>query len=296
MPARFDLRQLRYFVAVAEEGSFRRAAERLHLSQPPLSRQIRDLEDAFGVALFVRRPYGVSPTPAGEALLPRASALLADADGLVESVTGSRRGTVMCIGVTVAVQPQRLARLESAWRRQVPDLVLRSGHSPELVAQLRAGQIAFALVGLPGDLHGLEVQVVDTEALVAAVPRAHPAARHRAVSLLDLSDLPLFWWPRSHNPAYFDHARRVFQEIGYRPRLVTVEPGQFLTLERIGRGEGFTLVNARRERIALAGVAYRRLKESEPLAIRVASAWTPGATADARFRALARIAARVLGG
>lgn len=294
MPARFDLRQLRYFVAVAEEGSFRRAAERLHLTQPPLSRQIRDLEDAFGVALFVRGRAGVSPTAAGEALLPRAVALLAAADGLVASVTGARPDAPVRAGVTVAVQPQRLQRLESAWRRHVPDLVLRSGHSPELVAQVRAGQLAFALVGLPGDVHGLDVQVVDAEALVAAVPRSHPAARRRTVSLLDLPDLPLFWWPRAHNPAYFDHARRVFRGIGYRPRLVTVEPGQFLTLERIGRGEGFTLLNARRERIALAGVAYRPLEESEPLAIRIAAVWTPGVRDDARFRTLARVAARVL--
>jgi DNA-binding transcriptional LysR family regulator len=294
MPAHFDLRQLRYFVAVAEERSFRRAAERLHLSQPPLSRQIRELEDAFGATLFVRGRDGVSPTRAGEALLPRAAALLAEADGLVDAVTGAGRGAAACVGVTVAVQPQRLARLESAWRREVPGLVLRSGHSPELVAQLRAGQLAFALVALPADVHGLEVQVVDDEALVAAIPRAHPAARRRIVSLLDLADLPLFWWPRSHNPAYFDLARRVFREIGYRPRFVTVEPGQFLTLERIGRGEGFTLVNARRERIALAGVAYRRLKESQPLAIRVAAAWTPGTADDGRFRALARIGASVL--
>jgi len=293
MGLRFGLRQLRYFVAVAEEGSFRKAAERLHLSQPPLSRQIRDLEEAFGTALFLRGSTGIALTPAGEALLPRAIALIADADALVEGVAGTIRAAPLRIGVTVAVQPDVLARLEGAWRRSVPDLALRSGHSPELLTQLRAGELAFALVGLPGDTQGLNAEVVDAEGLIAAVPRAHPAARRSLVSLMDFADLPLFWWPRSHNPAYFDHARRAFAEMRYRPRLVAVEPGQFLTLERIGRGEGVTLLNARRERIVLKGVAYRRLRESDRLAIQIAATWVPGRD-DRLARALTSSAKRVL--
>jgi DNA-binding transcriptional LysR family regulator len=293
MAARFDLRHLRYFLAVAEEGSFRRAAERLHLSQPPLSRQVRELEDVLGAQLFVRSSEGIRLTAAGEALQPLAASLIADAEALPAAIAAARPRVPPAIGVTVAVQPQVVAALERAWRRVVPGAEVRTGHSPALLDDLRASRLALALVGLPGDTEGLAVEILATEPLVAVVPRAHPAARRSVVSLQDFAALPLFWWRRAHNPAYFDHARRVFRSIGYRPKLVYVEPGQYLTLERISRGEGITLLNARRERIAMDGVAYRRFRQSEPLAIQVAAAWRP-VQDDGLQRALARAAASVL--
>lgn len=295
MSLRFDLRQLRYFIAVAEEGSFRKAAERLHLSQPPLSRQIRELESALNVSLFVRSAEGVMPSPAGAALLPRAVALLAEADALAAAVAGAQPATrsTMRLGVTLAVQPNVVARLERAWRRVVPDLTISFGHTPDLIARLRGNGLEFALIGLPGDTAGLHFEVVDTESLIAVVPQDHPAAAQPIVSLRDFDRLPLFWWQRSHNPQYFDHAQQVFRDIGYRPKLIYVEPGQFLTLERISRGEGITLLNASREVIPIAGLAYRQFEENSRLAIRIAVAWKPGGN-DRLAEALAKAAARRL--
>jgi DNA-binding transcriptional LysR family regulator len=295
MAIRFDLRHLRYFVTVAEEGSFRKAAERLHLSQPPLSRQIRDLEAALDATLFVRSPEGVLLSPAGEALLPRAAALLADAEALPEAISSARpsRKAALRIGITLAVQHDALPRLERAWRRIAPKLEVTTAHTPDLIARVRKKELGFALVGLPGDTGGLHFEVVDTEPLLAVVPSAHPAARKQVVSLRDFDGLPLFWWQRAHNPVYFDHAQSVFRDLGYRPKLVYVEPGQYLTLERISRGEGITLLNAQREAIPMKGVAYRRLKENARLAIRVAAVWIPG-EGDERMEALATAAVKVL--
>jgi DNA-binding transcriptional LysR family regulator len=295
MPLRFDLRHLRYFVTVAEEASFRKAAARLHLSQPPLSRQIRELEKALDASLFSRGTDGVTLTVAGTALLPRALALLAGADALADAVAaaGPAGETRLQLGVTVAFTSEIMAKLERAWQRITPQFDIVPGHSTLLIERLRRDELAFALIGLPGDTAGLHVEVIDIEYLIAAFSSRHPAAKKSTVSLHDFAALPLFWWRRAHNPQYFDHTQEVFRDLGYRPKLIYVESGQYLTLERIGRGEGITLLNARREHIPVAGVTYRPLKEKQRLAIRIAAAWKPGPQ-DHLAAALAKKSAQVL--
>ncbi len=289
MTARFDLRQLRYFVAVAEELNFRRAAERLHISQPPLSRAIAELEAALGVELFVRSTVRVSLTPAGDAALGEARKVLAAAAALAAAMGRHARAKseTLRVGVTVAVPPGAGIELQNAWRKRLAPrrVAVSSGTSPELLRQLRQGRLDFALLGLPAATDDLVQIVVGAEPLVAALPAVHPAARKREIRLADLTGLPIFWWPRAANPAYYDLVRRHFADRRFRPRFVTVEPAQTMTLERIAHGEGFTLVNRSRTNIAMEGLAYRPLRDAQALAIRIAVVWRGKAENDAAAQA-----------
>lgn len=299
MPRAFDLRQLRYFVAVAESGSFRAASDRLHVSQPPLSRQVADLEHSLGARLLDRSAAGVTLTPAGRTVFRRATALLRDAEALAACVAPARSGDArqLRIGVTLAVTVADRTRVAKAWARAFPAMrfELTPAPSRDLLPALKAGHLDLALVGLPGNTTGLATRELQLSPLVAALPARHRLARRRRVSLLDVDDLPLFWNPRSFNPAYHDFCLRHFRAIGYAPDLVTVEPGQIQTLERIAAGEGWTIPNGANLGARVKGVAYRPLVEGEALGVRVAAAW-PQAKDSPLHAKLAGIAARLLGG
>jgi DNA-binding transcriptional LysR family regulator len=291
----FDLRQLRYFTAVAEEGSFRRAAERLHLSQPPLSRQVKALEDAVGVALLERGAGGVTLTAAGRKLYDRSIALLERAARLADGLAEEGRGRVR-IGIAPGLPPEWRVRLEKAWR-----VVLARRHttvatqpSGDLLAALRSGRLEFAVVayGADRDVDGLTILPLYVDPLVALLPAGHAAARRKRVSLKDAEDLPFFWMPRSYNPSYHDHCAQVFRAADFRPRMRRVEPGLLSTVQRIALGEGWTITNAPMTSTRVAGVAYRPLVEGPRIAVRVAAAWA--GKDDPLAGALAKTAARVL--
>ncbi len=298
MAPRFDLRQLRYFVAVADCGSFRAAAERLHVSQPPLSRQVAELERALGARLLDRSASGVTLTPQGRIALARAEALLRDAQSLADALAATQApaGRGLRAGVTMAVTVGDRARVARGWQRALPGAAIEivPGPSRDLIPALKAGRLDFALLGLPGNVAGLQTREVQSSRLVAALPSGHRLARRRRVSLLDVTDLPLFWNPRSFNPAYHDFCTRHFRAIGYRPQVITVEPGQIQTLERIAAGEGWTITNGATLAVRVKGVAWRPLAEGEALAVRVAAAWS-GPDEDGRYGRLAAVAARLLG-
>lgn len=274
MGRRLELRALRAFAAVAEEGSIRRAAERLHVSQPPLSRAIRELEELLGGNLFVRSAAGVAPTPLARRLLPRAQRLLHDADGFLEEARRTS-GRSFRVGVSLGLPPAKARRVAAALVKAAGrgPAEVHSDFSPALARSLRAGELDFALLSLPGDTRELEVVPLASQALVVALPARHPAARKRIVSLRHLEGARLFWHARSVNPAFHDACERAFRAAGYRPRYETVPPGYLMTLDRIAQGEGFTLVNEWRARTRVAGLAYRRLAEDAELRIVVAAAW-----------------------
>lgn len=277
MTARFDLRQLRYFVAVAEELSFRRAAERLHISQPPLSRAISELESSLGVTLLQRSTTRVSLTTAGERALKRAYPILELADQFPLAVGSTTRNrSQLSFGATVAVPPQHVATIQSLAHRVLGAQFGRFGSglvSGELVKGLREGEWDFVMVGMPAQVDGLQVAVVGQEPLIAALPATHPAAQKKQLRLTDIDNLPIFWWPRSFNPPYFDAVKQLFREQRFLPKIVLVPVAQFDTLERIGRGEGFTLINQSRSSINIDGVVYKPVVGIESIAIGLGLVW-----------------------
>ena len=272
-----ELRHLRYFIAVAEEGSFRRAAERLHITQPPLSRQVAELESLAGAKLLERSAAGVTLTPPGREFFERAAALLSQAERLADRLPLAAPSRLR-VGVAPGIAPNRRASLERTIGRALSGNVeITVRPSRDLLPDLHSGRLDFGVVAYaaPRDLDGLEMRHLYDDSLVALLPAKHPAARKRRVSLLEVKDLPFYWMPRSYNPSYYDHCARVFRALGFRPRFRRVDPGSILTLQQIALGEGWTVGNAPVTSTRVPGVAYRPLLEGSRIAVRFAAVWPP---------------------
>jgi len=195
-----ELRQLEYFVAVAEEANFTRAAERVHISQSGVSAQIRQLERELGTELFDRSARTATLTPAGKAALEHAHAALAAAralDQAVSEVTGLIRGRLaigMIIGCTIAPLFDALAAFHQA--HPGVEISLLEENSDRLIEAVRAGTIDLALVGTtPAGHDGLETLTIISERIVLAVPAGHPLAKRRRVALRDLDTCPVVCMP-----------------------------------------------------------------------------------------------------
>ncbi|PJE94457.1 LysR family transcriptional regulator [Streptomyces carminius] len=195
-----ELRQLGYFVAVAEERNFTRAAERVHISQSGVSAQIRRLERELGAELFDRSARTVTLTAAGEAALGHARAALAAAEAVgraVDEVVGLVRGR-LTVGMVAGCTLTPLFDALAAFHRAHPgvELSLLEDNSDRLVAQVRDGALDLALVGAADAApDGLEALTVVSERLVAAVPAGHPLAERRRVTLRDLVTHPIVCMP-----------------------------------------------------------------------------------------------------
>ncbi|GAA3048941.1 LysR substrate-binding domain-containing protein [Streptomyces roseofulvus] len=196
-----DLRQLEYFVAVAEERNFTRAAERVHISQSGVSAQIRRLEHELGAELFDRSARTVTLTVAGEAALAHARAALASAEAVgraVDEVTGLVRGRLtlgMVVGCTVTPLFDALAAFRTA--HPGVDVRLREDNSDRLVEGVRNGTVDLALIGAAtATPDGLDALTLIRERLVAAVPPAHPLADRDRLTLRELTAHPLLCMPR----------------------------------------------------------------------------------------------------
>jgi DNA-binding transcriptional LysR family regulator len=195
-----ELRHLEYFVAVAEEHSFTRAAERVHISQSGVSAQIRQLEHEVGAQLFDRSARTATLTVAGKAALEHARAALAAADALTQAVgevTDLIRGR-LTVGMVIGCTLTPLFDALAAFHRAHPgvEISLLEGNSDRLVDDVRAGTIDLALIGAAATTpDGLAALTLITERLVTAVPASHPLARRRRVTLRDLSESPVVCMP-----------------------------------------------------------------------------------------------------
>lgn len=208
-----ELRQLEYFVAVAEEANFTRAAERVHVAQPAVSAQIRHLERELGQQLFDRSRRTIRLTAAGEAVLPHARAALAAvtaARTAVEELGALVRGSVV-VGTVTAHDfdmPGLLAQFHAA--HPLVDITLTTDESDALVDGLHSGHLDAAIVSVGADLPaGLAAEVVTDQRIVAAISRDHPWRRRRAVALRDLVEHPLVALPTGAGIRHqFDQACR----------------------------------------------------------------------------------------
>jgi len=191
-----ELRQLRYFVAVAEELHFTRAAELLHMAQPALSARIRELERAAGAPLFARSTRRVELTPAGEALLPHARAALEAADRAREALERARRGTTgtlrmgLVAGTQTPLTSRVLATFSERYRQVRVDPVAHDFSDPS--AGLCSGEVDISLVGAPLDETGLELEPLERAPLVAVVSERHPLADREEIAVAELFGYP---WP-----------------------------------------------------------------------------------------------------
>ncbi|GLV79046.1 LysR substrate-binding domain-containing protein [Streptomyces hygroscopicus] len=217
-----ELRHLRYFAVLAEELHFGRAAERLHMAQPPLSQRIRDLERELGVRLFDRTRPRIQLTEAGALLLEHARPVLAGVDTAREAMRRLRPGEagVLRVGVPPDTRPPVLRTLIGGFARRVPDVLidLYELTTDEQLVRLREGELDAGVVRHPSDTVGLESGPVLRRALGVVLPAGHPSALGGTpVRLRDLDGASLVIFPRVMAPRLYDHLLLVCRDDGFLP-------------------------------------------------------------------------------
>ena len=261
-----DIRLLRYFSVVAEENNMSRAALRLFMSQPPLSRHIRQLEERLGVTLFVRHTRGLTLTEDGQRVLEIVRPLLAlqDKTWAALSQIAKTGEQSLRLGLSTAFEQGVFAALESQLATRVQKLHIVRHGSPELARQVRRGKLDAALVALPLENSGLSVTPLGwQESMIAALPTLWPEAALPSLSLTSLNHRPLFWFKRERNPAFFDYTRHIFRRAGYSPALIEEPMEHDVLLARIAQGDGLSLVPASFSAIQRQGVIFLPLTDTE---------------------------------
>lgn len=264
-----ELRHLRYFIVVAEEGHITRAAERLGMQQPPLSQRIKAIERELDVQLFRRKARGVELTEAGHAFLDNARAMLAQYDHTFEATRRTARGEQgrLCVGVTpTGPFHPFVPRVIRAFREAFPlvSLKLEECLSPELLKRLRNEQMDAAFLRTPmAEPEDLVINSLLDEPMVVALPSAHVLAQNDGDTVLSLKDLAgetFIVYARQHGPGLYDATTAACLKAGFSPRLGQEAPRITSALSLVAAGLGISVVPASMQRMAMDGVAYRRLK------------------------------------
>jgi len=272
-----ELRHLRYFIAVAEEGHMTRAAERLGIQQPPLSQQIRSLEVELDVQLFHRKPRGMELTDAGLALLDHARAILGQVDRALASTRRTARGEQgrVAVGFTSSAPFHPFVpRVIRTFREMSPlvSLVLEESGSGELVQALHSEEIDAAFIRSPiADLVGLEVTPLLEEEMLAALPTGHEYATSNddpgRLPLASLAKETFVLYKRPGGPGLYDTIITACRGAGFSPRVGQEAPRILSTLNLVAAGLGVSIVPASLRRLQMDGVVYRSLtKDQQPLA------------------------------
>ncbi|MGO4648068.1 LysR family transcriptional regulator [Nocardia sp. 2YAB30] len=240
-----ELRHLRYFLAVAEELHFGRAAARLHIAQPALTQQIQRLEMLLGTRLFDRTSRSVRLTPAGEVLRERAAALLGHAARDLDEVAGIGQGSQgrLYLGFVPSVLPLKPLRSVRQFRDRYPlvHIELIEGYTTHMVAQLGHGALDMAIVRDPDKEPGIVAFPLVTEPFMAVLPVDHPLADRAVLTGPELAGDPLVFFPRAAGPHAHDKNLRPLVEAGCRPRIVQEGNNWTTILYLVGEGLGVTI-------------------------------------------------------
>lgn len=264
-----ELRHLRYFIAVAEEEHITRAAERLGIQPPPLSRQIKAIEREIGVQLFHRKPRGVELTAAGRALLDDARAMLAHLDHAFDTAQRAARGEQgrISLGCTSGSGFHPLVqRIIREFRGAFPlvSVTLSEAFPDDLVDQIRDDRIDVGFIRTPvANRQNVVIDPLHEEGMVAALPRGHALARTAsALSLQALTGETFAFYGSAHGTLTIQGNAVVAacQAAGFTPRVGHVVPNQLSMLNLVSAGLGVALVSASLQRMNIEGVVYRRLK------------------------------------
>src|SRR4051794_37858669 len=245
MVEQFELRHLRYFVAVAEELHFGRAAARLGIQQPPLSQQIKDLEGAIGHALFLRTSRSVALTAAGQELLERARRTLTRLQEDVNAVRRVGRGEVgaLTVGFAGSAMLTVLPDVIKIHRREYPDvqLRLREMATGEGIEHLRDGTVDLCFLRDPGEVDGLVTESLYREPFVAILPVRHPLAGQQSISVAKLKGEPFVFYRRVMGPVAYDRTMSLCERAGFHPQIVQDTPQWPTAIRLIGAGLGVSI-------------------------------------------------------
>lgn len=261
-----ELRHLRYFLAVAEERNFTRAAKRLHMAQPPLTRQIRSLEVELGVTLFDRSSYHIELTHAGELLAAEVREILQRVTGAVDRVRQAARGDTggVRVGFTESASFNELVpRSLQKFRARFPevDLMLEERESTELSRGLVDGRIDAAFVRPPLQVdEGIQLHLLASEEMVVAVPVGHRLATRKEIALLDLAAETFILYPRSVRPGLADQVIAACEAAGFSPKTGQYAPQLSSTVNLVAASLGISIVPQSMQRLQANAVQYLHLR------------------------------------
>jgi DNA-binding transcriptional LysR family regulator len=255
-----ELRHLRYFVAVAETENVSRAALKLHVSQPALSRQIRDLEQELGFELLERSAKSVRLTEAGRVFLNETRAVLQRVDEAVKAALAiAKGGGEIHVGYAPSVTARILPMTLRGFQTAMPDIrvKLHDLNTEEMLSGLREGKLHLALTVRPAKsaLRGLRFEELTRDELRLAVPLQHPFTRKRVITLVDAVREPFIAYTRQQYPDYHTLLNDVFSEVKKQPRVVEEHDGGSSLISAVEAGNGVALVGR-----SMACIAGPRLK------------------------------------
>lgn len=273
-----ELRHLRSFVAVAEELSFTRAAERLHVAQPALSVQIRKLEAEVDVELIDRSRRTIALTTAGALMLSETRRLLSALDQTVDLVRRAGAGSVgrLSVGFVPSASNEALPPLLRRFRASHPDIAvhLREMGPDDLVRALHDGRIDVCFLYLPFDDPSLDMSIVSREPFVAAIPENHPLSRHETIDAAELRG-ELFVLPARHGmPGLHAQVLDICRDAGFSPRIVQDDVWLVQTIVAlVAAGVGVAMVPASARQVARRGVIYRPIRGDHTHEVELAAVW-----------------------
>ena len=264
MTPNIELRHLRYFLAVAETLHFSKAAHRLGIAQPPLSQQIRRLEQLLGHRLFDRTTRGVKLTLAGQLLAERARSTLEKVQDDLEQVRRLGRGEegTLTVGFSGSVMFTNLPAAIESYRRRYPkvELRLRELHTSALIAALLDSTLDLAFLRDGDPTEGIQLTPAMKERFVAILPGRHPLARKQSLRVADLTNEPFVLFPRRMGPLAFDRTIACLERGGLRPNIVQDAPQWPTLVSLVAAGLGISLAPACVSNIAVRGAVYREVQ------------------------------------
>lgn len=259
-----ELRHLRYFVAVAEELHFGRAALRLHVAQPPLSQQIRKLEQLLGYPLFARTSRSVKLTAAGEAFFETARRTLRNVQRDIDETRSVGRGEVgsLHIGFVGSATLATLPGMLRAYREQYPlvRLQLQESFTSRVIEGLKNGTLDAGILRDGGPTPGLHVKTIFSEPFIAVLPATHRRARQKSIAPAHLRNEPFVYYPRSAGERAYVKPFTLFDEHGFIPNIVQEATGWLTILRLVGVGLGVTIAPECVRRVAAPDVVCLPLR------------------------------------
>ncbi len=258
-----DLREMRYFLALAEERNFGRAAERLHMSQPPLSRQIRALEEKLDTVLFVRTPKGVELTDAGQTLLDEVPNLLALAQRAKERTRLAGQGLMgrLDVGIFGSAMLDVIPRMLARFHAERPDvkIVLHNLTKNEQIQALHERRITVGFNRLVPDEPELVIEMVLREPLMVALPSAHPLAAKPVLTLTDLDNQPFILYPNVPMRGLAQEVAEAFRQGGVRLNVEQEVEDVLTAVALVASGFGMVVTTQSATSLRLPGVVFRPL-------------------------------------
>ena len=262
-----EFRHLRYFVAVAEARSFRAAAQQLHVSQPPLTRQVQQLEELLGVLLLERQPRGVELTAAGAVFLDEARNLLALAEAALDRTQMVAQGQLgrLDIGVFGSAVFDAIPRVIQAFRQVHPkvEVVLHNLDRAGQIKALRERRLTVGFNRFFVEEPDLVWDVVLAEQLNVALPPHHRLTGHSQLTLADLSGEPMVVYPRTPRPGFIDQVLGLFHRRHLQAQVVQEVDDVVTAIALVSSGFGLTIVSDSALNLRLPGVLYRPLEANE---------------------------------